>query len=331
MLSIPVTIQSDEKGYFDRECPNEDCLYNFKISLKDWEEKVSEDEVHCPLCGHIDTSDKWWTQGQLSQVQEIAQSWALKYAQDELDKSFRKLTRSTRNSKYIKITYKPGKRITFKNNPIGQREEWETEICCEKCGTHYSVIGSAYFCPCCGYNSAVNSFSDSLNSIEKMIDSLEEMKTMLIAKYNVDTAETMSRNLLESTIGDIVSAFQKFASCKYDELSNRTSRVNDFQIVAKGSNLFEQISGKGYDAWLSSSELDFLNMMFQRRHLLEHNNGIVDQRYLDKSNDTSYVLGQRIIVKVTDAYSLLKVIRKLGDELMTLQRGGGDNGSNRYK
>ena len=240
MISIPVTLHSDEKGYFDRECPNEDCLYTFKILMKDWEEKVSDDEVHCPLCGHVDTSDKWWTQDQLEKMQEIAASWALNYIQGELDKSFKKLERSTRHNKYFRITYKPGRRVTFINNPIGQREEWETEICCEKCGTHYSVIGSAYFCPCCGFNSAVNSFNDSLDSIEKMLESLREMKDMLTDKYNADSAETMCRSMLESSIGDMVSAFQKFASCKYDELSGKTSRVNDFQIVDKGSKLFEE-------------------------------------------------------------------------------------------
>ena len=327
MISIPVTLHSDEKGYFDRECPNEDCLYTFKILMKDWEEKVSDDEVHCPLCGHVDTSDKWWTQDQLEKMQEIAASWAMNYIQGELDKSFKKLERSTRNNKFIRITYKPGRRVTFINNPIGQREEWETEICCEKCGTHYSVIGSAYFCPCCGFNSAVNSFNDSLDSIEKMLESLPEMKDMLTDKYNADSAETMCQSMLESSIGYMVSAFQKFASCKYDELSEKTSRVNDFQIVDKGSKLFEEETGKKYSDWLTAGELAFIKLMFQRRHLLEHNNGMVDQQYLNKSGDTSYSLGQRIIVKEADAHSLLAILRKLGSSIMKLQVGGDSDGN----
>lgn len=320
MVSIPVSIHSDEKGYFDRECPNEDCLYTFKILMKDWEEKVSDDEVHCPLCGHVDTSDKWWTQDQLNKMREIAKSWAMNYIQKELDKSFGKIAQSTRNNKFIKITYKPGKRATFINNPIGQSKEWETEICCEKCGTHYSVIGSAYFCPCCGYNSAVNSFNDSLDSIRKMLDSLQEMKEMMTKKYNLDSADTMCRSLLESSIGDMISAFQKFASCKYEELSGKASRVNDFQIVEKGSQLFNDETGKKYSDWLSAYELNFMKVMFQRRHLLEHNNGMVDQKYLDKSQDNSYSVGQRIIVKEEDAYTLLDILKKLGNEMIKLKK-----------
>lgn len=135
-LEIPVTLQSDRKGYFDRECPNENCLYTFKINMNDWEEKVSDEEVHCP---------------------------------------------------------------------------------------------------CCGHNSAVDAFEESMDSIEKMLSSLPEMKEMLTTSYGRDKAETMCRSLLESSLGDIVSAFQKFAACHYDKLTGKTSRVNDFQMVEKGA------------------------------------------------------------------------------------------------
>ena len=317
-MEIPITIHSDEKGYFDRECPNENCLYTFKINMQDWKEKVSDDEVHCPMCGHIHTADKWWTQQQSEPMQEIAASYAMSMITKELDKAFGKLARSTRNNKFLKITYKPSRKITFQNNPIGQSEEWETDITCEKCGTRYSVIGSAYFCPCCGHNSAVSAFNESTDSIEKMLKSLPEMKQLLTESYGRDKAETMCRGLLESSLGDIVSAFQKFASCHYDKLTGEISRVNDFQIIEKGSQLFKDAAGKGYEEWLSDQELHDMNMLFQRRHLIEHNNGMVDQKYVDKSGDHSYVIGQRLVVKENDAYALLAIIKKLAKGLMTL-------------
>lgn len=318
-MEIPITLHSDEKGYFDRECPNENCLFTFKINMEDWENKVSDEEVHCPLCGHIGTSDQWWTQEQLEKMQDIAASWAMNYIQDELDKSFGSLARSTRNNKFMKITYKPGHRISFINNPIGQSEEWETDITCENCGTRYSVIGSAYFCPCCGHNSAVSAFEESMDSIEKMLNSLSEMKEMLTSSYGRDKAETMCRGMLESTLGDIVSAFQKFASCQYDNLTGKTSKVNDFQMVEKGSQLFETATGEAYSKWLSSGELKEMNLQFQRRHIVEHNNGMIDQRYIDKSDDTSYAVGQRLVVKDSDARTLLSIVKRLCTGLMKLQ------------
>ena len=158
-----------------------------------------------------------------------------------------------------------------------------------------------------------------MDSVEKMLASLSEMKQMLTTSYGRDKAETMCRSLLESSIGDIVSAFQKFASCHYDKLTGKTSRVNDFQIVDKGSQLFKDATGKGYDEWLSVDELKDMNLLFQRRHLIEHNNGMVDQKYIDKSGDNSYAVGQRLVVKGSDPLTLLAIIKKLGKGLVSLK------------
>ena len=317
-MDIPITLMADEKGYLDRECPNENCLFTFKINMGDWSDKVSDDEVHCPMCGHIDSSDNWWTQAQLEKMQSIALDYAMEMIHQKLDDAFGALARSTRRNKFVKITYKPGNRISFKNNPIGQSEEWETDIVCEKCGTRYSVIGSAYFCPCCGYNSAASVFDESLDSIEKMLSSLPEMKKLLTDSYGRDKAETMCRGLLESSLGDIVSAFQKFAECVYKTKSTKAVRVNDFQIVEKGSSLFFDATGKGYSEWLTAKEIKKMNLLFQRRHIIEHNSGIVDQRYLDQSGDTAYVAGQHIVIHNEDAYDLLAIIKKLSNGLKTL-------------
>ena len=158
-----------------------------------------------------------------------------------------------------------------------------------------------------------------MDSVEKMLASLSEMKQMLTTSYGRDKAETMCRSLLESSIGDIVSAFQKFASCHYDKLTGKTSRVNDFQIVDKGSQLFKDATGKGYNEWLSADELREMNLLFQRRHLIEHNNGMVDQKYIDKSGDNSYAVGQRLVVKESDPLTLLAIIKKLSRGLVSLK------------
>lgn len=315
IINIPITILSDEKGYLDRECPNKNCLYNFKVLMEDWQNKVSDEEVHCPMCGHIDTSDKWWTQKQLDDMEEIASNWAMDYLFNEIGKTFKNLERETKNNKFVKFKYKPERKVSFINNPIGQSEEWELDIECEKCGTHYSVIGSAYFCPCCGYNSVETVLDESLDTIKKMIDSIPKMKEMLSKNYGLDKSDTMCRIMLEGTLGEIVSAFQKFAEMKFRTISSTNVRVNDFQIIEKGSDLFKSACGKGYDEWLSNDELEIMNIYFQRRHLIEHNNGIVDQKYIDKSQDNTYFVGQRIVVKEKDAKKLLEIVMKLSNGL----------------
>ena len=318
-MEIEIQLQADEKGYLDRECPNENCRFVFKILMDDWVDKVSEDKVHCPMCGIVKHSESWYTQEQIDEIQERAADYAVSYVQEQLDKGFREIENHNRNNKYVQFRYTPGTRVSFKNNPIGQREEWEQEIICEKCGTRYSVLGSAFFCPCCGHNSAKNCHEESLDTIKKMIDSLPEMENMLTALHGKDKAVTMYRNMLESSIGDIVSSFQKFAAVVYTEQSGVEARVNDFQIVEKGSNLFQKACGEGYDNWLSVKEMDTLNRFFQQRHLIEHNSAIVDQMYIDKTTDASYRVGQRLIIKDEDVLRFLSIVQKLGKGLLSIK------------
>jgi len=318
LVTIPMTFESDEKGYFDRQCPNENCRQIFKVYVEDWKEKISDEEVHCPMCGHIDSADKWHTEEQMHAVIERATQFITSQVQVDLSKKLRHISNSS--SKFLKVTYNPGKPITFTNNPIGSSGEWETEITCEKCGTRYSVIGSAYFCPCCGYNSAVNAFLDSLDSEEKKLQALPEMRRFMTEKFSRDDAERYYRSLLEDSMRNIVSAFHKFAASLHNELTGKGLKVTNFQIVDTGSNLFKKATGKSYSDFLESSEVDMLKIYFQRRHLIEHQGGMVDPEYLERSGDKSYELGQRLVVKERDAFLFLNIVRKLGSGLLTLRK-----------
>ena len=134
---------------------------------------------------------------------------------------------------------------------------------------------------------------------------------MFCNMYGKDKAETMTRSMIEGSIGDMVSAFQKFAEMKFKNISNKNVRVNDFQIVEKGSNLYKTAISYGYEKWLNEDELKTMNLNFQKRHILEHNSGIIDEKYIEKSKDTTYKVGQRVIIKIEDAYELLNIIKKL--------------------
>ncbi|MCY4190888.1 MAG: hypothetical protein OXD42_06135, partial [Rhodospirillaceae bacterium] len=70
--SIPVTISCDGDGYFDRECPSEECKFQFKVLMGDWKAKVRDEEVFCPFCGHTADSTEWNTEEQIEQLKQAA-------------------------------------------------------------------------------------------------------------------------------------------------------------------------------------------------------------------------------------------------------------------
>jgi hypothetical protein len=54
---------------------------------------------------------------------------------------------------------------------------------------------------------------------------------------------------------------------------------------------------------------------FQQRHLLAHTQGIVDADYLARTSDTSYQIGQRIVVNEVPLREFVTVVDKLASRL----------------
>lgn len=51
-VAIPVPIQVDDDGYFDRQCPWTECGFIFKVLLEDWKARVPDEYAYCPSCRH---------------------------------------------------------------------------------------------------------------------------------------------------------------------------------------------------------------------------------------------------------------------------------------
>jgi hypothetical protein len=54
---------------------------------------------------------------------------------------------------------------------------------------------------------------------------------------------------------------------------------------------------------------------FQRRHLIAHKLGVVDQEYVAKSGDTRAVVGRKIGVDAEEVKALATIIRKLAPRM----------------
>lgn len=221
--------------------------------------------------------------------------------------------KQSRNS-FISISMKVnGGRKRTQPIPIKAAEEMQLGITCEECKTRFAVIGSAYFCPACGYNSVTRTFQDSLRKIKAKLDNIDIVKKSLLESVGKDESEMVCRSLIESCLIDGVVAFQKYCEGKYE--NHKKVPFNAFQRLKQGSDLWKELVGYSYSDWLTTEELNNLNILFQKRHILSHNEGIVDAKYLKNSNDLTYKLCQRIIISPKDIDVLQKYLEKLKNSI----------------
>lgn len=310
-------IKSDEDGYWDKECPNPECLSKFKVNVDDWINLYSEDEVHCPFCGHIESSDKWWTTEQIEQAKRQAVENIEARLGQALQKDAKVFNRTSPKG-FITISMKYTGRTYAANLPAEALEEMQQKITCERCGARYAVIGSAFFCPCCGHNSARHTFNNTIEKVKSKINNLDNIRDA-IAEYNKDDAERTYISLLESSVPDLVVAVQRLCECIYVQLPDaKALKRNVFQRLDEGDSLWEEICGKGYNNWLTHNEYELLKKCFQQRHLLQHQDGIIDVNYINKSGDSTYKVGQKLIIKEKDILQYTAIVEKLGQEIINL-------------
>lgn len=316
ITQISVPIQSDEDGYLDRECPNEDCLFQFKVYETDWEELFKDEKVFCPFCRHEAKSDAWFATEHIEQAKEQV----IKHIHGRIDKALEQGARDfnskqPRNS-FIKMSGKvTGTKLIHYIVPVPSKEEMQLKIQCKICNAKYAVIGSAFFCPCCGHNSAEETFDNSLKKIQDKIKNIPIIRKA-VETVSKDEAENTVRSLIETSLGESVVAFQRFCEVKFSTRApGKNVRFNTFQNIENGATYWKDILGETYADWITVDEMTKLNILFQKRHLLAHREGIIDQKYLDKTCDSLYKVGQRIVIKEKDVLELVGLVEKLVDTL----------------
>ena len=311
-ISIPINL--DEKGYIDKQCPSKKCEFIFKVNNEDWNNIVNEKNVWCPFCRHEALGNQWFTIEQVKHSKTEALSMIKGQIHNAMKSDAQKFNREQSKGGFISMSMKVdgGRKYTYAI-PARAAETMQLEIECEECKARFAVIGSAYFCPACGYNSVPRTFLDSLRKIRSKIDNVTLVEETLIASVGKDEAELICRSLVESCIIDGVVAFQKYCEGLYEPYGKPPFNV--FQRLKQGSELWNKTLGEGYSDWLLSQELSDLNIIFQIRHLLSHNEGIVDDDYIKRSGDTTYRDGQRIVISIKDIEALLSYLEKLRNGL----------------
>jgi len=306
-ISIPIDL--DEKGYIDRQCPDEECEFVFKIYADDWEEIEDDAPVWCPLCRCEAPMDHWYTSEQVEHGKAEAKTVLEGKISEAMRKGARSGNRQSKNN-FISVSFKvTGSRKRTYALPAKAADAMQLEIKCDNCQSRFAVIGNAYFCPACGHNSVTRTFSDSLRKIRAKVDHLDVVRDALIESIGKDEAELTCRSLIETSISDGVVAFQKYCEGMYEPFG--TPPFNAFQRLHQASELWKDKIGEDFNDWLTTTESIDLNTLYQKRHLLQHNEGIVDDKYLQKSQDDRYKVGQRIVVQERDIGALIRILEKL--------------------
>ena len=308
--TVSVPIHADAEGYFDKECPAQECQSGFKVLEEDWRDKVRDEEMFCPFCRHAAPADKWYTTEQVEATTKVAVAKIEGRINTAMKRDADRWNRQQPANSFLKITMKVDSRPGHVFLPPMAADPMRLKITCPACACRYAVIGAAFFCPACGHNAADLMFIQSLGAIRNTLDAIPGLRAAIPDR---DVAETTIRLIIENGLQNAVTAFQRYAEALYAACfpSLPTPRRNAFQNLAEGSTLWHLASGKQYSDYMTTAELNTLTRYFQQRHLLAHRQGLVDADYITRSGDTSYREGQRLVVREASVRECLTLVERL--------------------
>lgn len=315
--TIQIPFDVDAKGYLDRECPAPNCLFQFKVLTSDWKELFRDEQVFCPLCRHEAPAKSWNTTEQVENQKQQAILYVNSILKNALHQGAEQANRAQSQNAWIRLHYSfPGPVAQHVIVPAAAKDALTLEVQCTQCAAHYAIIGSAFFCPNCGHNSAEQTFEDALRKVSAKLDSVAMVREAFTQMGQADAGELVARSLIETVLSDCVGALQRLC----EELFHRhypteTAPFNIFQRLDDASALWSNKLGLSYDHWLSSAQLQEMKVLYQQRHLLAHSEGMVDDKYLLRSQDTRYQVGQRIVVGPTDARTLINYVSIIANGL----------------
>lgn len=288
-MEFSVNIEADEAGYTGRECP--ECEKYFKIKFGTGLPEAME--CHCPYCNHIGPQDEFWTKQQI----EYAQSVALNKISGDLLKSMKKMEMKPKRNQFISI----GIEVKGKPTPVTyySEKELEEKVVCNSCTLEYTIYGAFGFCPDCGVHNSKQIVEANFDLVLKILDLAS------------GTDSDIKSKLVENALEDCISAFDGFArehcSGIYKKISFQNIDGAQRKVLAdRGVDITEGIEG---DQWL------FTVKQFQKRHLLAHRMGVIDEEYIKKTNGSPSAVGRKVSITEEDVRKLISNLQAISGNL----------------
>jgi len=314
-----VSMPTDEEGFFGRQCPAEDCRAFFKLEAAEYSAAPDNLRLSCPVCGLTDDHKAFITQDQARRAEAAIHEMAQGAIRAALDDAFSGL--SGHSGGLVSITYKPGPAYTPKPLPTYiEQQTIRTFIC--PAGGHRAVIYDLLaMCPYCGPATPPRAvLDDNLAAMARLLDVIEQLPAE--HRREVEAIGGISA-LSERALTGAVAVLQNFAKQLHGRAGKAAVAGNPWQNVDRLRKQWQEDFSVDPMARLSASDLAALRLGFARRHVLEHNNGVADAKYVAESGDT-LVAGRRVRFRSPFVRNFIAASLRLADALEGAISGGAD-------
>lgn len=290
-LTLAVPLPTSPKGMNNLRCPSDACQPRvFQLgedapapgeSDPRWRRAPGQPLATCPYCGHDDDQEAFFHPDDIEAMKEQVLWAASRDVAHVFEDMARSFNRRTRNQ-FFSVTMK----VEGSNSPrpFFHREDLLRDLTCDVCQRRYGVYAIGLFCPDCGAANLHVHFARETGLVAQQIEVAQAIES--------ECGSELSYRLLGNAHEDVVTALETYLKTAYRFLvrkrysaaealpfCSKKAIQNSFQNIERTERLFRQRLNIGPFAHLEPCARERLRVNLEKRHLIGHNLGLVDEAY----------------------------------------------------
>ena len=320
-LDFTMTFPVDDDGLSPLRCP-QDPNHEFKAlivsgSPDDTESDADVPErqparLHCPYCGHSSDDAYDFMPEHLQLAREAMKAAAEQFVHDEVNKmlgnAFGGQPSRPSSGFGISMSYKSGSPPPIRALPPLRIEATRRAVTCSACSATFAVYGIARYCPSCGQLGSADAFGEAIDKHRRSLATLEDADADTLRRYReAGLLQSTWENTLKDGIGALETFLKEtFASLAPAEAQPRDTRI--FQRFEGAADLLREHLAIDLPQELAAERWNQLLTFAAMRHVLTHNQGAIDEKFLARVGSWHQPIGARLIVTASNATDLLDVL-----------------------
>lgn len=280
---LPVLLASDSEGKFGHDCPR--CTRHFRSNGI-----PSHHALICPYCGLRSSGHRFLSSAQRAYVDHYIRT--LTEAIDRVAPSSETVVEIDMNEIADSVD---GVRSEFYYASVRQ----QTIFICSSCESFNDVQGRYAYCASCGSRNNADVFRTAMKALRDKLNA-GHITPEDSVRTAVSEFDACCRNFVE-TLASLVPMTPRRRNMVKDLLFHNIERAPEAVKEVFDIDMLQEMD----------RERPFLKMMFERRHVYEHDGGVATDLYVEKSDDRTVVKGVLIRESTSNAHKLISLLDRM--------------------
>jgi hypothetical protein len=234
----------------------------------------------CPYSGTVADDKEFTHPDDVKAALKVVEHAAFSDVEAEFARMFGALNRSQSRNSLVRIEAKV--RQTPRPTPRFSRNDLLRDLVCDHCGRDYGVFAIGLFCPDCGAPNLRLHFAREADLVRRQVD---------LADAQTEANHELAYRLLGNAHEDVLTAFEATLKTVYlygiaQQAADSVFKPvkNDFQNVEFAQRRFAELAIDPFYC-LNAEELATLKLNIQKRHIIGHNLGVMDEKFAEHAED----------------------------------------------